>query len=251
MPAAPTETPRALLAAWPARTGLPAALLAGLPASVVLFAVEGHPAFGVAVLTALSGSHQAVARMRAYEGALHDALRDLGFRMDVAYEGPAGGVVDRLADQIRLLQGTLTPAQVDQLGRIFEALMSATDADWHELLLRAVRAVVKDVVEEVSGRIVVARLSVLSPGTLAELQRLRDRPDRPRTRTRPRELTAAQVVLLTLGFVREGGVAPHEGPANVAAVRVPSADPPAAGELRLTPLGFAALRLFGPIDLNP
>lgn len=248
MAASPPETPRALLTAWPERVGLPAQLLNGLPAIVGVFAMEGHPAFGVAVLAALSGSQRSVARMRAYEGALTEALRDLGFRMDLTRVAPAN--VDHTAEQVRLLQGTLTPPQIDQLGRLFEELMRSTDAEWHDMLLRAVRAVVKDGVEEVTRHTILAQLSWLGPAPLRELQRLKDRPTRTRPDKRVREATPAQVVLLTVGFIREGGADAHEGPVNVAMVRVPAAESQLHGEYRLTSVGLAALRLFGPIDLS-
>lgn len=247
------ETPRAQFTAWPERVGLPGRIVAGLPPVVALFSLEAQPAFGVAVLAALSGSLRSLLKMREFETAVEDALRDLGFRLDLGVGEAPGG--DVLGERVELLRGTLSPAQVDQLGVLFEDYMRTTDPEWLDLARRAVRAVVKDAVDEGSRRTIVARLPLLSVPHLRELQRLRDRPERVRSRltVRSREANPLLSVLVHVGFIREAPVAePAEASPTVATVRVgdTKAGDTKAGdtELRPTALGLAALRLLGPIE---
>lgn len=248
MPYTP-ETLRSHFQHWPERTGLPAALATSLPTFLTLFALEGLPAWGVAVLSALSGSERARRKMRDFGGAVDAALRDLGFRGDVGPGVDGAANPELAAERVNLLQETLSSAQLDQLGVLFEDYMRSSDPEWGEVVLRAARAVVKDAVDEGARRTVVARLPLLSLPHLRELQRIKERPERtrPRLGRRPPEATALQVVLLQAGLVKE--VPTGEDPPTGAAFR--AAEPPRnETELRPTTLGLAALRMFGPIEIG-
>jgi hypothetical protein len=247
------DTPKSFLRAWSERTGLPASLLSGMSATIGLFGLQGLPAFGAAVLALLSGSSRAVSKMREFEGAVEEALRDLGFRMDLGAADMSAGGADALAERISLLQSTLSGAQTDQLGVLFEDYLRSSNAEYLEVVRRAVRAVVKDAVDEGTRRTVLSRLPSLSMAHLRELQRIKDRPDRSRTRlgVRSREPNALHVVLLNVGFVRE--VLPGEvpdAPTAAATVRMQADAGRGDPDLRPTALGLAAIRLLGPIELT-
>lgn len=235
------ESAHELLRAWPERTGLPSAVVERMPAAVALFALDGHPAFGTAVLASLGGGGRAVLRMRAFEGAVEEGLRELGFRLDVG--GANGNALQLLAARVELLRDSLSAGQVDQLGALFEDFARTSEPEWQELLLRAVRVVVKDTVDEGTRRAVIVRLPSLGMPHLRELARLRERPERARGRilARPRELTALQSALQHVGFVREAPVADEAGRVGEARGET---------ELRPTTLGLAALRVLGPIEVG-
>lgn len=241
------ESARQILQAWPERSGLPASLLAPLPAVVALFAIEGQPAFGVGVLASMSASGRARTKMREFGAAVDEALRDLGFRGDLGpeTEGPTNPMV--AGERVDLLRGTLSTTQIDQLGVLFEDYMRSSDADWTGVVLRAVRAVVKDAVDEGTRRTIIGRLPSLSSAHLRELQRLKDKPERARPRLGRRlpEVSALQVVLLQAGLIREAPAA--DDPPTGARLGEP---PKPETELRITSLGLAALRMFGPMELT-
>lgn len=244
------ENPRTFVQSWPERVGLPARLVNSLPPVVVLFGLDAKPAFGVAVLAALSGSTRAVLKMREFESAVDEALRDLGFRLDLpsSTQDPA----ERTAERVELLHGTLSAGQIDQLGILFEDYLRTTDEEWLEIVRRAARAVVKDAVDEGTRRTILARLSQLSLAHLRELARLRDRPDsvRPRLGVRSRDNSPLQATLLHIGMIREAPVG--EATDAVPVGGPPRSYDPRAGEMEIRPtsLGLTALRLLGPIDVG-